>query len=79
MGRGVREKIFLSQTKCLRLACGSAWGLEVAQGKRLVKKDGKEGIGGYGLSDNAVRVAKLWQMGLQQEETERALLQPCIW
>lgn len=34
-------------------------GLEVAQGKRLVKKDGKEGISGYALSDNAVRVAKL--------------------
>lgn len=41
-----------------------------------MKKDAKEGIGGYGLSDNAVRVAKLGQMGLQQEETARALLQP---
>lgn len=41
-----------------------------------MKKDGEERIGGYGLSDNAVRVAKLWQMGLQQEKTARALLQP---
>lgn len=59
LGREVREKILLSQTKCLRLVCGSAWGLAVAQGKRLVKKDGKEGIGGYDLSDNAIRLAKL--------------------
>lgn len=59
LGREVREKILLSQTKCLRLVCGSGWGLEVAQGKRLVKKDGKEGISRFGLSDNAVRVAKL--------------------
>lgn len=41
-----------------------------------MKKDGKERIGGYGLSDNAVRVAKLGQMGLQQEDRARALLQP---
>lgn len=34
-----------------------------------MKKDGKEGISGCGLSDNAVRVEKLGQMGVQQEET----------
>lgn len=28
----------------VRSVCGSAWGLEIAQGKKLVKKDMEEGV-----------------------------------
>lgn len=58
LGEELGRSDFLSQTKWVRSVCGSAWGLEIAQENRLVKKDSGEGIDRYGLADNGIRAAK---------------------